>query len=216
LLRQSLVANFQFPFQGAGDRFDMEQRPVRELLQGRSTDQFIGLGMIWNRWRQHLTYLVMSAFVAWHTLAMVIAPASSELVRTLRAALQPYLTLFRLDNPWNFFAPTIGGSQLRYTLEDGAGAHHAFTPTQRLSWFHPDYFWFRDWHYAIIDSPEFYADRAGALLCRKHASLHPVSITLVSYEQGSFTPADQLSGKHPMDPEFITVNIVKTVECPAS
>ena len=54
--------------------------------------------MIWNSWRQRLTYLVMSVFVAWHTLAMVIAPApdSSVLVGTLRAALQPYLTLFKL------------------------------------------------------------------------------------------------------------------------
>lgn len=173
--------------------------------------------MIWNRWRQRVTYLVMSAFVAWHTLAIVIAPApdSSVLVRTLRAALQPYLTFFRLDNPWNFFAPTIGGAQLRYSLEDAAGAHHTFTPTEQLSWFHPDFNWFRDWHYAIADYPELYADRAGALLCRKHASLHPVSIAFVQYEQKSFTPADQLSGKHPMDPEFVSVNTVKTVQCPS-
>jgi hypothetical protein len=120
-----------------------------------------------------------------------------------------------LDNPWNFFAPTIGGAQLRYSVEDAAGARHTFTPTEQLNWFHPDYIWVRDWHYAIIDNPELYADRAGALLCRKHGSLHPVSITLTSYEQGRFTPADQLSGKHPMDSEFITVSTVKTVKCPA-
>ena len=56
---------------------------------------------------------------------------------------------------------------------------------------------------------------AGAILCRKHASLGPVSITFMTYEEGSFTPADQLSGKHPMDPEFITVETVKSVKCPA-
>lgn len=173
--------------------------------------------MIWKRWRQRLTYLAMSAFVAWHTLAMVIAPApdSGVLVQTSRAVLQPYLTLFRLDNPWNFFAPTIGGSQLRYSVKDAAGALHTYTPTEQLNWFRPEFIWFRDWHYAIIDNPELYADRAGALLCRKHASLRPVSITFMEYEEGSFTAADQLSGKHPMDPEFITVNTVKTVECPA-
>jgi hypothetical protein len=88
--------------------------------------------MIWNSWRQRLTYLVMSAFVAWHTLAMVIAPApaSSVLVGTMRAALQPYLTLFGLDNRWDFFAPTIGsGSELHYSVEDAAGARHSFTPS---------------------------------------------------------------------------------------
>src|SRR5260370_30682135 len=85
--------------------------------------------MIWHPWRQRLTYLVMSAFVAWHTLAMVIAPApeSSVLVQTLRAALQPYLTLFRLDNPWNFFAPTIGGALLPSSPRDGPRARHTFT-----------------------------------------------------------------------------------------
>ena len=173
--------------------------------------------MIWNSWRPRLTYLVMSAFVAWHTLAMVIAPApDSVLVGTLRAALQPYLTLFGLDNRWNFFAPTInGGSQLHYSVGDAAGARHSFTPTEQVSWFHPAHIWLRDWHYGIIDDPELYADRAGALLCHEHAALHPVSITFVEYEQGEFTAAGLSSGKHPTDPEFITVKTVKTVECAA-
>jgi hypothetical protein len=173
--------------------------------------------MIWNSWRQRLTYLVMSAFVAWHTLAMVIAPApeSSVLVGTLRAALQPYLTLFKLDNPWNFFAPVIGGTELHYSVEDAAGAHHNFTPTEQASWFHPAYLWLRDWHYNIIDHPELFADRAAALLCHEHAELHPVSITFVEDEQGEFAVADLSGGKHPTDPEFITVKTVKTVECPA-
>jgi hypothetical protein len=173
--------------------------------------------MIWSSWRQRLIYLVMSAFVAWHTLAMVIAPApgSSELVGTLRVALQPYLTLFRLDNPWNFFAPVIRGSHLRYSIEDAAGASHSFTPTEKLSWFHPTYIWSRDWYYGIIDYPQLYADRAAALLCHQHAALHPVSITFSEYEQGDFTAADLLSGKHPSDSEFVTVKTVKTVECPA-
>ena len=173
--------------------------------------------MIWSSWRPRLTYLVMSAFVAWHTLAMVIAPApdSSVLVGTLRAVLQPYLTLFKLDNPWNFFAPVIGGTVLQYTVEDAAGTRHSFTPTEQASWFHPAYLWLRDWHYNIIDHPELFADRAGALLCHEHAALHPVSITFVQYEQGEFTVADKLNGKHPTDPEFITESPVKTVACPA-
>ena len=46
--------------------------------------------MIWNRWRRRLTYVAMSAFVAWHTIAMVIAPApyGSVSVQTLRTAFQ--------------------------------------------------------------------------------------------------------------------------------
>jgi hypothetical protein len=174
--------------------------------------------MIWNRWRQRLTYLLMSGFLAWHTLAVVVAPAPdrSVSVQMLRAAFNPYLTLFRLDNPWNFFAPTIRASQPRYFIENAAGERRAFAPTQQLNWFHPGFIWFRDWYNAIIDDPELYADSAAALLCRKHASFEPVSITFLDYEQEDFTPADHLSGKHPMDPEFVTLNTVKTVKCPAS
>jgi hypothetical protein len=172
--------------------------------------------MSWSSWRQRLIYLVMSAFVASHTLAMAIAPApDSSVVRTLRPVLQPYLTFFRLDNPWNFFAPVIAGSQLRYTIEDAAGISHGFTPSEQLNWLHPDYIWFWEWYYAIIGSPELYADRAGAWLCRQHAALHPVSISFVEYQQGDFTPADHLGGKHPMDPEFLTVKPIKTAPCPA-
>jgi hypothetical protein len=174
--------------------------------------------MISNRWRQRLTFLMMSAFVTWHTLALVIAPApdSSVLVQTPRALLQPYLTFFRLDNPWNFFAPTIGGAELRYIIEDAAGASTTFAPAEQTNWFQPEYLWLRDWQYAVMDDPELYAERAGALLCRKHASLRPVSITFVQRAPGDFTPEDELNGKHPMDPEFVKITPVQTMQCPAS
>ena len=172
--------------------------------------------MISKPWRERLTYVAMSAFVGWHTLAMVIAPApdSSVIVQSVRGLFQPYLTLFRLDNLWDFFAPTVGkGSQFRYIVEDGAGNRHTFVPAADLSWFHPGYFWFRSWYYAIIETPELYADSAAALLCRKHAALHPISITLLEIQEGDFTRDDQLDGKHPMDPEFITVNTLKRATC---
>ncbi len=49
-------------------------------------------------------------FVAWHSIAMVVAPApsTSDLIKMLRTVLDPYLHFFRLDNDWNFFAPDVG------------------------------------------------------------------------------------------------------------
>ena len=171
--------------------------------------------MIWDRWRRHLIYLLMSIFVAWHATALVIAPVPnpSDLVDTPRAILQPYLTLLRMDNPWSFFSQ-IPASELRYTVEDAAGARTEFAPTQ-TSWFHPENLWLRDWNYSIIDKPELYADHAGEILCRKHVSLHPVSITFVEREQGDFTPEDWLNGKRPLDPEFMRDKPLRTVQCPA-
>ena len=172
--------------------------------------------MFAKNWRGRLTYAAMSAFLAWHTVAMVIAPAPdvSEAVKTLRVPFQPYLSLFRLDNLWDFFAPDVGrGSQFRYIIEDTAGNHHPFKPTADLNWFHPTIFWFWSWFNAVVDNPEIYADSAAAYLCHKHASLHPVSVIMLAAEAGDFAPEDQLAGKHPTDPEFVTVTTVKRVEC---
>jgi hypothetical protein len=171
------------------------------------------------QWRERLTFLVVSAFLVWHTLAVVFAPApnASLLIGSVREVLQPYLTLFRLDNPWGFFAPTVGnGDVLRYAVEDPSGEFHAYAPADDLSWFHPSWFWFRSWHYAIIDNPEFHADAAAAFFCRKHLGLHPVSVVLLDYQERAFTRDDFLRGKRPTDPEFFVVHTVKRVKCPAS
>jgi hypothetical protein len=175
--------------------------------------------MISKLWRQRLTYAAMSAFVAWHALAMIIAPApdGSEAIKTLRVPFQPYLSLFKLDNQWDFFAPNVGaGSQFRYIVEDSNGNHHPFAADRELSWFHPSFFWFRSWFNVIFDNPETYAVTAGAFFCHKHAALHPIAVILLEAAQGDFTPEDQLAGKRPLDPEFVTVTTVKKVECARS
>ena len=158
----------------------------------------------------------MSAFVAWHTLAMVIAPAPESVVTdALRVALQPYLTFFRLDNQWDFFAPTVGeGSRLRYDIEDRSGKTHAFLPAEELSWLHPNFLWFRSWYYRIIDEPDRFGDYAAAALCRKHASLQPLAITFYEIQEEKFTREDFLDGKGRMDPGFFTIKMLRGIRCP--
>src|ERR1700730_3035337 len=125
--------------------------------------------MISEKLRERLAYLAMSAIVAWHTLAMVIAPApDSDVTLLARVALQPYLTFFRLDNQWDFFAPTVGeGSRLRYDIQEQPGKPHAFVPADEPRWHHRACLWFRSWDYRIIDDPDNFADNAAAVLCRK-------------------------------------------------
>jgi hypothetical protein len=176
--------------------------------------------MISNAWRERLTYTVMSVFVAWHSLAIVVAPApgNSVTVQELRVLLQPYLTLLRLDNVWNFFAPPVGSmnmSQFRYVIEDKSGEKLTFMPEAEFSGLNSSYLWFKAWYNAITDTPEDYADIAAALYCRKHPLLHPVSITLLEIKENDFTPTDFLAGKQRWDPEFVTVNTIKHVKCPA-
>ena len=172
--------------------------------------------MISEKLRERLAYVAMSAIVAWHTLAMVIAPApDSDVTLLARLALQPYLTFFRLDNQWDFFAPTVGeGSRLRYDIQDKSGKTHAFLPADELRWYHPNFLWFRSWYYRIIDDPDNYAAAAAAVLCRKHAALAPLAITFYEVQEERFTREDYLSGKQRMDQGFFSVAMLRGMRCP--
>jgi hypothetical protein len=172
--------------------------------------------MISEKLRGGLAYLAMSALIAWHTLAMVIAPApDNDVTELARAALQPYLTFFRLDNQWDFFAPTVGeGSRLRYDIMDRTGKVQAFLPAEEQRWYHPGFLWFRSWYYRIIDDPDAYGDNAAAVFCRKHAALQPLAITFYEIQEERFTRDDYLSGKSRMDPGFFTVRMLRGIRCP--
>ncbi len=174
-------------------------------------------------WRERVTYAAMSLFVAWHTVAMVVAPApgTSDLIKGLRTVLDPYLHVFRLDNQWNFFAPDVGeegrdplGVILRYVIEDDAGTLHRFDPDAGLNWFLPSSIWFHDWYRALLDNPDDFAEEFAALFCRRHADLHPVKIMLFEVDQQSYGPLDRLRGKQPLDAEFVKVAVVKSFACP--
>jgi hypothetical protein len=173
--------------------------------------------VITSPWRERSIYAAMSAFVAWHATATILAPApdNSVIAIALRPIFQPYLSLFRLDNTWDFFAPSVeNGAELRYIIEDAAGKRQTFTPTRELSWYHPNYFWHRSWYYAIMDETDTYAAGGAEHFCRKHAALRPVAVTFAEYQQSDFAPEDQLDGKHPWDSEFVSVNVLKRVPCP--
>ena len=175
--------------------------------------------MISKYWRERLTYAAMSMFVAWHTLAMVVAPAPEDSVTagSLRRLLDPYLTLLYLDDKWDFFAPGVDrGKQFRYEIEDASGNRHSFVPLEEINWFHPIYRRVSYWYDALVESPEIYSDYVSTQLCRKHASLHPISITLVGIEEQDFSPADQLNGKHPLDSDIATVSTLKIAACAAN
>jgi hypothetical protein len=179
----------------------------------------VSAAMIIKRWRERLMYAAASVFLAWHTLALVIAPApsSSLLIGTLRDLMQPYLTLLRLDNDWGFFGPNVlPGSEFQYVVEDADRKTHDYSPSDELSWFHPSMYWFRSWYGSIISFPDLYADAAISYFCRKHADLHPVSVTLLDYRGTGFTREDYLAGKRPMDPEFYVVHTVKEAQCQGS
>jgi hypothetical protein len=171
--------------------------------------------MISKQWRERLVYLAMSLFVAWHTLVMVVGPNTSATAQSLRVVLQPYLSLFRLDSTWAFFAPSAGRhSQFRYVIKDAGGREHTFVPGKQVNWYLPTDMWFKNWYYTIIEFPETFGDYFAAMACREHAALKPVSVTLLAIQEQDFTPEDHLRGGHPLDAEFIEVMTLRHVVCP--
>ena len=86
-------------------------------------------------------------------------------------------------------------------------------PANEVSWYSPDFWWRKLWQAAILGDPETNGELAGELLCRKHAALHPTTVTLVTVEQKDFSSRDWLNGKRPFDPEFLAAEMVTRVEC---
>ncbi len=175
--------------------------------------------MISASWRQRLTYLLMSLVVAWHSLAMMVSPApnDSTLVQSLRYVFHPYLELFRLETPWGFFAPVGKHAQFRYVIEDAAGNAQTFVPAEEPSQSLAHYAWWREFKYlfdGVMANPEFRGDSAAVLLCRKHATVNPVAVTLLEVAEQNYRPQDEILGKLPLGPQFVAVIPLRRVACP--
>jgi hypothetical protein len=147
---------------------------------------------------------------------VVTAAPDSTITRTARTLFSPYLALFNLEVHWDFFAPAVGTTfQFRYVVEDAAGRQHLFTPSDKLSRFSPSWIWLMDRYRDVMQSVDTFGEYTVAELCREHAALHPVAVTLLAVDGKEFGPADRRAGKNPLDPEFVTVETLKTIRCPA-
>jgi hypothetical protein len=170
------------------------------------------------RWRQRLIYLAMSLVVAWHSFAIIVAPtpSGSTMMQTFRAIVQPYLSLFRLDNQWNFFVPVGKHMQFRYVIEDAGGKQHYFIPAEEAAGSIPRYVMWRQFKYfyeGVMEAPDVRGDRIVELLCQRHAALKPVAISLLQVQELEFPLEAFRAGRRPLDPEFIVVNTLAKVNC---
>jgi hypothetical protein len=179
-----------------------------------------GRALNYVKWRRRVVYFAMSFVVGWHALAVILAPApdNNETLQSVRHVFQPYLSMLRLDNDWSFFAPSVGKhAQFRYIVEDADGTNHTFVPTEERSSSLSGHVMWREFKYlyeGIMEEPDGRGDAIGTFLCRKHASLRPLSVLLLEVREQDFSRADFLRGKRPLDPEFIIVNPLRRVDCP--
>jgi hypothetical protein len=169
-------------------------------------------------WWKSLTYVVMSLVVGWHSVALLISPLpdNSGALRWVRSFMNPYLTVFRLDNKWSFFAPNVGRqSVFRYIVEDAEGKEHTFEPLNEPTWSFPKYTMWRQFKYlfdSMVSDPEAYVPVV-ALLCRQHASLKPAAVSFVVVEELDFWPDDYLKGHRPLQPDFVKTTRLTNTAC---
>jgi hypothetical protein len=161
-----------------------------------------------------LLYSAMSLFVGWHTFVMLVGPNNSETAAAARRWAQPYLSFFRLESTWSFFAPSVGKhSQFRYVIQDRAGEEHTFVPVRELNPYFPSFYLFKHSYDTVTTFPELHGGFFAAMFCREHAALQPFYISLQVSLEREFLPADQLAGKHPLDPDFTEVETLLQVPC---
>ena len=130
-------------------------------------------------------------------------------------AIRALFVSIQAGNEWSFYAPDVRVEpEFRYVVEDASGERHTFVPADKLSRYHPTDIWVKDWYIHVMDNPETYSEFVAAYLCREHASLHPVSITLLEIDQKEFSPAGPTERKTPLRSEFLDKKTLATVQCP--
>jgi hypothetical protein len=175
-----------------------------------------GAGMTAKPWRDRLIYAAASLFLAWHTVAIMLAPVppNNEVVRAFRTLFHPYLTLLGLDATWDFFSPIGGSDQFRYRIEGADGNEYTFTPIAEVNWLIPVHRWNERMYEEIIRNPEIYGHYYARFFCHKHAALRPVAISLIDVQEQDFWPEDFLRGKDRVkDPDYFAENTLLRVAC---
>ena len=139
----------------------------------------------------------LSLFLAWHTVATMLAPvpAKNVIVQAFRSLFQPYLTLTGTDTTWDFFSPLSTSYEFRYAVVDAAGNEHSFTPIADVSWLTPNHRWDERIFATLITTPALIGDYFTKQFCRERAALKPVAVTLIYLEEKEFWPQDYFLGK---------------------
>jgi len=157
----------------------------------------------------------MSAFLAWHTVAMVLSPVPNNnmTVGAFRALFQPYLTFIGLDNSWDFFSPMGVGYQFLYVITDAGKKEHTFMPIEQFVWFQPTHRWHEKIYDQVMYEPDIYSEYFASSFCRKHAALNPVSIRLLARQEEVYWPEDYLAGRNRFEDDYVIVNVLKQFAC---
>jgi len=156
-------------------------------------------------------YVLMSLFIIWHVVGIaIVGPFDRSYMRDgLMKIYRPYLAFFHLNQSWPFYAPNpFPGSILNYQTTDASGVTRVYPLTQGREKFDHAYFRYTNFYAYLFSDPKYtqkkgYDKSVARFLCNRHFKENIVSIEFVLLSQKPFSREDYLSGKRPLDPEFL-------------
>lgn len=154
---------------------------------------------------------LMSAFIAWHLIAMmIVGPFHESKIRSsLMKIYDEYLWLLKLDGPWSFYAPNVSyGTIFRYITVNSTGERKTYPLTESKKKYEHGYvrninFYLYFFFDAAYTRKSGYDKSVARYLCHKHSHNDVKEIIFRRYLQKRFTPEDYLLGKDPYSKEFL-------------
>jgi len=164
---------------------------------------------------QRVAWTLGSAFVLWHSAALLLGTAPpSYLHGQLMPLFRGYIEALHLDGRWAFFAPDpTAGRLLRYRVEQRSGASSEFVFTESLRRADPAYLRFTTMSSAADAAYPEVMHSVAQMLCRRHAALTPQRIHFVGLQQIRITPEEVEAGEHALDPSHLRRVDIGSVPC---
>lgn len=161
---------------------------------------------------RRLGYALFSLFILWHVAAItIVGPFSKSYLRDgLMQVFGGYLSFFKLDRSWPFYAPNPAyGRIMRYETIDGDGKRALYPLTQARDKFDHAYFRYTNFYFYLFNNPQYskargYDVSVARYLCGQHANDKTVAINFIVLNQKRLTYLDYQQGKRPQDPDFLT------------
>ena len=159
--------------------------------------------------------ILLSLFLAWHSLVMIVGPMPGSYLKDRIAPLiNRYRVLFYQDTAWDFFSPSASAAPMvRYQVKESSGEEHLFKLSEEAS--RSSVFLRYVKLYAEMSSPgrRPFLESVARRLCRKHADLKPAEVQIIVLSATVPPPSRYLEGRTLQDADLYKIRQRSTVQC---
>lgn len=180
----------------------------------------VTFAVISDKTKRMVVYGAASAFLAWHSMTLVVVPALAFFPNpSIESVFVRYVELTRVKSAWSFFSPDVNlGSILDYEVGRGMAVEKV-SLTGRLDKLDPAFFRYALFYVrALADTGAERNEKLwslGQYLCEQHSAIRPKRVIFTARLQKRFEADDYLRGAGPLDPEYLEDYPLAPVPCEA-